>query len=243
MKKLLMISVFFNISFIILIGSMITREGDVSCLKTKSRSEKPIEIKEKPYWYYKNYLHWKERKSLYEILPNDSSEIIFLGNSITFGCEWAELFSNPKIKNRGIGGDNTEGILERLTEITESKPEKIFIDIGTNDLALDMRISEICKNYSEIIERIKKTTPRTKIYIQSVLPTNNRPERNNDSIIVLNENLKKMANEKSAKYINLFDDFLDTKGNLNMELSYDGLHLKGQGYCTWKRLIEKDVNN
>ncbi|RIH65421.1 G-D-S-L family lipolytic protein [Mariniphaga sediminis] len=241
MKKILAFSIILNISFLILFSYEIYKKGGSPYLKNKFRSEKPDLLSEKPYWYYKKYQHWKETKSLYDILPNDSNEIVFVGNSITFGCEWAELFSNPKIKNRGIGGDNTEGLLERLTEITESNPDKIFLSIGTNDLALNIRISEICANYEKIINRINKSTPKTKIYIQSVLPTNNHPERNNDSIIVLNNNLKKIADKKSAKYINLFDSFLNPDGNLNMELSFDGLHLKGQGYLIWKKLIESDV--
>lgn len=243
MKKILVISVLLNFCLFALFGYMIYKKGGATYLKAKFSVVNKNSIKEKTGWYYKNYQHWKETKSLYDILPNDSNEIVFVGNSITFGCEWSELFSNPKIKNRGIGGDNTEGVLERLTEITESKPDKIFINIGTNDLGLDMRIQEIVKNYREILDRIKQSTPKTKVYIESVLPTNNHPERNNDSIRVLNKQLEKLANEKSAKYLNLFDSFLDKNGNLNMDVSLDGLHLTGQGYLIWKKLIENDVND
>ena len=241
MKKILMTSVILNIIFLILLGYVFSKKNGVIYLKTKLGMGN--KASEKPYWYYKNYQHWKETKSLYDVLPKDSNEIIFLGNSITYGCEWAELFRNPGIKNRGIGGDNTEGILERLTEITESKPDKIFIEIGTNDLALNMRIDEICNNYGKIIDRIKLSSPGTKVYIQSVLPTCDNLERSNDSIVVLNKRLKNISNEKSVKYLNLFDGFTDSNGKLDMKLSYDGLHLNGQGYLIWKKIIEKDVNN
>ena len=43
-----------------------------------------------------------QRRSLFEVLPVLSSDIVFLGNSITDGCEWAELFNNRHVKNRGI---------------------------------------------------------------------------------------------------------------------------------------------
>ena len=46
--------------------------------------------------------HYHLKKSVFETMPNEKGEIIFLGNSITAGVEWAELFNNPKIKNRGI---------------------------------------------------------------------------------------------------------------------------------------------
>ena len=48
---------------------------------------------------------------------------------------WSEIFQNPNIKNRGISGDVTEGILYRINEITESQPLQVFLMIGTNDLA------------------------------------------------------------------------------------------------------------
>ena len=46
-----------------------------------------------------------QRATLFEELPVTSSDIIFLGNSITNGAEWAELFKNKHVKNRGISGD------------------------------------------------------------------------------------------------------------------------------------------
>ena len=67
-------------------------------------------------------------------MPDTPNEIIMLGNSITDGCEWSELFQNSNIKNRGISGDITEGVLYRLDEVTRSKPAKVFLLIGINDL-------------------------------------------------------------------------------------------------------------
>lgn len=184
--------------------------------------------------------HYFSKKRNDILTPN---LIIFVGNSITQGCNWAELFSNPRIINRGVGGDTSKGILNRLPEIVNSKPDKIFLDIGTNDLGKNIRIEEIIKNYEEVINLIQYSSPTTRIYVQSVLPTNNHPERSNDSIIALNSQIKELAERKSVKYINLFDSYLDTNGSLRMELSYDGLHLKRLGgYEIWKSLIEKDVN-
>jgi len=236
MKKLLTISIILNIIFILLSGYLALEKGGLSYIKSK------IGI-EKPYWYWKNFEHWNIEKSMYEIMPNDSSEIVFVGNSLIYRCNWAELFSNPRIKNRGIEGDNTEGILARLSEITESKPEKIFINTGTNDLALKMPVSEIYINYEKIIDQILETTPATKIYIQNVLPINNSPGRSNDLIIELNKKLEELAFNKSLKYINLHDRFIDEEGNLKQELTIDGLHLNPKGYLLWKQLIENTVND
>ena len=43
---------------------------------------------------------YEQRATLFEELPVTSKDIIFLGNSITNGCEWAELFQNKNVKRR-----------------------------------------------------------------------------------------------------------------------------------------------
>lgn len=186
------------------------------------------------------YYHKKEH---FELLPNTENEIVFLGNSITDGAEWAELFQNPNIKNRGIGGDDTDGVLERLTEVTSSKPKQLFIMIGTNDLAYGKTVDYINKNYIKILEAINEQSPNTDIYIQSILPVddiihNTRP---NKHIIEINSFLKQLCVEKSINYIELTPLFADAHGKLNKAYSIDGLHLNGQGYLMWKKEIEKFI--
>lgn len=41
---------------------------------------------------------YEQRATLFEELPVTSRDIIFLGNSITNGCEWGELFQNTYVK-------------------------------------------------------------------------------------------------------------------------------------------------
>lgn len=244
MKKVfIVLSFILNIAFIIFFFYLVQQRGGIPFLIEQFADEvREDRYKSKPDWYFMNSGNWEAMRSLYEILPNDTGEIIFVGNSITYGCQWAELFSNPRVKNRGINGDNTEGVLERLAEITESDPSKIFIEIGTNDLLLGMKISEICTNYQEIIERIESASPGTTIYIQSLLPVNSDRIRNNDSIKVLNHRLAELALAKGTEYINLFDKFTDLKGNLDMRLSEDGLHLNGAGYQVWRDVIKDFIN-
>lgn len=83
----------------------------------------------------KHTTFYDQRATLFEVLPTSKKDIIFLGNSITNGGEWAELIGNPHVKNRGISGDRTDGILDRLHVITKGKPAKIFLLIGINDLS------------------------------------------------------------------------------------------------------------
>jgi len=192
--------------------------------------------------------YYLQKKSLFELLPNDQNEIIFLGNSITDGCEWSELFQNPLIKNRGISGDITDGVLARLNEVTESEPSKIFLMIGVNDLARGRSVDSILINYREIVSKIRQTTPNTELFLQSVLPVNAEyPRFNNhvnksDSILIMNQRLQAIASEYGLTYIDLHGSFKNRDGQLDPAYSNDGLHLTGPGYLLWKKLINPYVS-
>ncbi|MFZ5938993.1 MAG: GH92 family glycosyl hydrolase [Bacteroidota bacterium] len=187
------------------------------------------------------YYHKKEH---FELLPDTEHEIIFLGNSITDNAEWAELFRNPNIKNRGIGGDDTDGVLERLPEVLSSKPDKIFIGIGTNDLAYLKSKEHVMENYRLILDRIASESPDTKVYIQSILPTEDAIHifRKNSDIMELNRQLEALAGSRGLVYIDLFTPFSTPEHKLNLKYSIDGLHLNGKGYELWKDIIVKYVN-
>ena len=190
--------------------------------------------------------YYEQKKTIFEMLPNDKDEIIFLGNSITEGCEWNELFNDSRIKNRGISADVAEGILLRLDEVIESKPLKIFIMIGINDLDFGYSIEEILQYYKQILKKIKKDSPQTSTYIQSVLPVNKSfgkfSDYHNlsDDIVKLNKELEKLAGELDLEYINLYDSFL-LNDQLDPKYTNDGLHLTGEGYLLWKKLLAQYI--
>ena len=71
--------------------------------------------------------YYDQRRSLFEVLPIRSSDIVFLGNSITDGGEWAELFDNRHVRNRGISGDQTGWMLGRLDPILAGHPKRLFL--------------------------------------------------------------------------------------------------------------------
>lgn len=189
--------------------------------------------------------YYYHKKNLFEQLPNAENEIILLGDSITDGNEWAELFGNPRLKNRGISGDVTDGVLYRLDEVTESKPEKIFIMIGVNDLARDRSVDYVLSHYEELIDRIKQDSPDTKIYIQSILPVNDDYEQfsshvdKTPEIKESNRRLQQLAEERGLTYIDLFEDMSVEGDKLNPDYTEDGLHLNGNGYLVWKSEIEQ----
>ncbi len=187
---------------------------------------------------------YEHRTTIFEGLADTPSEIIFLGDSISEACEWAELFENKNVKNRGIAGDLTEGVLLRLPEVLSSKPDKIFLMIGVNDL-ISNDPAHVLKNYRKIIEKIQSESPQTNLFVQSLLPVNNDLRKTmikNEDILQINQELKVMAQNFKVKYIDLYSELKDDTGKLDAKYTVDGIHLNGPAYLKWKSVIQEDVN-
>ena len=190
-----------------------------------------------------------QRATLFEELPVTSSDIIFLGNSITNGGEWTELFDNPHVKNRGISGDVCMGVYDRLDAILKGSPAKIFLLIGINDVDRGASADTIVERIGMIVDKIRKDSPSTKIYLQSVLPVSDHYKMFNghtsrwEVVPEINKGLVRLAADRGVKYIDLYSHFIDnTTGKMNIEYTNDGLHLLGKGYKKWVGIVKPYVD-
>ena len=175
--------------------------------------------------------------------PKAKTDIVFLGNSITAGTDWAKLLNLPQAKNRGISGDITYGVLARLQEVIDGKPAKIFILIGINDISRNIPDSLILENYQKMISRIRKGSKKTEIYFNTLLPVNSSFEKfknhygKDEHILYLNSEIRKLA-AKKVTVIDLYPQFLDQNNHLRAELTKDGLHLIPAGYQVWAEFLK-----
>lgn len=185
--------------------------------------------------------YYRQKVSLFNILPVDTGSVIFFGDSITDIAEWGELFKSTKVKNRGVSGDVSLGLLNRLSEVTRHLPSKVFIMIGINDIANNVPDSNIVNNIKTIIQRIRKESPVTKIFVQSILPTNNgftdfkRHQDKQEHIVAVNNKLKQLAIQNQLVYIDLYSKMLDREAKLDTRYTNDGLHLTAAGYMVWMK--------
>lgn len=100
-----------------------------------------------------------QKRSLFEQLPIRGNDIVFLGNSITDGGEWAELFNNRHVKNRGISADRSGWLLDRLDPIINGHPKKLFLMIGTTiwpSASRPKRSPPMSKNCSTVSPRSRR---------------------------------------------------------------------------------------
>lgn len=169
----------------------------------------------------------------------NKNTIVFLGNSITKVGKWQELIPDQNIINKGISGDITTGVLARLDDCLVARPEKIFVMIGINDLKIGKVIDTITANQKRIIEKIKRLSPKTKIYMQSTLPVNESmladiyKRLNNQDIAKMNMALKMVCKQLKVKYIDVQTIMLDENSQLKKSWSTDGLHLRPEAYVAW----------
>ncbi|RRA98001.1 GDSL-type esterase/lipase family protein [Larkinella rosea] len=186
---------------------------------------------------------YKARVDLFRSLPHSRKDVVFLGNSLTFWADWSDMLGDTRYKNRGIPGDMTFGVLERLDEVIQGKPAKVFILIGINDLARNVPDSIIVRNYRRMVRRIKTGSPKTRIYFQTLLPTNDSFQKlkshynKEEHIRFLNSTLKEMAATESFEVIDLHPHFVDETGKLRKEYTWDGVHLTLAGNRKWAEVL------
>jgi lysophospholipase L1-like esterase len=185
------------------------------------------------------------RTAKFEAEPVVTGRIIFFGNSITQGGDWARLTGDSTVLNRGIGGDVTFGLRHRLPDITVRQPSKLFILIGINDISRDIPNAVIAANYRAIIDEVHSASPTTTIYVQSILPVNpdvpNFPQHYDKGahVLAVNRLLRAVARETHAHYVDLHPLFLDARGRLDARYTGDGLHLNALGYQRWVDYLKK----
>ncbi len=184
----------------------------------------------------------------YELL-NQSAEhnqVVFIGDSIVELFPTYELFANQKkiVYNRGISGDTSDKMLERLEKnALNIKPEVVCILIGTNDIARDIDHSIIIDNISKSIDKCKENGVK-RIIINGLLPVhkdinkNMVGKRTNQEIKELNQKLSSLAVSKNVLFVDFNNVIADEDGNFDKELTYDGLHPNALGYVKMAETLQ-----
>jgi len=187
--------------------------------------------------------YYLQRVRLFDVMPIQKDDVVFIGNSITDGAEWSEMFNDLHIKNRGISGDITSGILHRWQQIVEAKPKKVFLMIGTNDLARSASPDSVVKNILLAADYLKQESPVTQLYIQSILPVTDYYKKfgghtsKASQILEANAKLQSAAAAHQYTYIDIHSAFINAAGKMDEGYTNDGLHLVGEGYMLWKHLV------
>src|SRR5262249_12611506 len=171
--------------------------------------------------------------------------VLFLGDSITQGWGgakevWEKSFGPLKPANFGIGGDQTQHVLWRITEGKELEgiqPKSIVLMIGTNNMGGNLP-EQIADGVTAIVKELNKQRPKAKVLLLGIFPRSAKPtDAVRDKIKLVNERIAKLDDGKQVYYLDIGAKFLDKDGNLTKEIMPDYLHLSKQGYQIWADAI------
>lgn len=192
---------------------------------------------------YQSTAHYNKRVAAFAPLNDiDSTTVVMLGNSLTENAgDWAgRIGTSLRVANRGIIGDNTTGMRERLCQIVPHRPLAIFLMAGINDMSHDMPAQQVAAKVIALIDTIRRQAPTTRLYVQSILPINETNGRwkslvgRTDDIPWANMLIRAYCESNAITYVDIFHRM--TRGRSNMlrtELTTDGLHLSADGYKIW----------
>lgn len=181
------------------------------------------------------------RLQLFNVINQTAKKnaIVFFGDSLTDFFPIQDFFPDQVIYNRGIAGDTTKDLLQRLDNIIEIAPSKIFIQIGTNDLGKAKSPDKIVRNIVKLYQTLQDKIPGVKLYAISLYPVSHHKMwlspiiagiRSNKRIREVNFMLKRVCEEKNIPYIDLHSKLEDKKGRIHRHYTLEGLHISGLGY-------------
>jgi len=185
-----------------------------------------------------NNIYYEHKVSQFQQLSKQADKkILMLGDSITERGLWSELTNRNDIVNRGISGDTTSGVLDRLDNLNPNLIEA-FIMIGINDLLIGQSVEFIFDNYTKIIIKLEKIG--IKPIIQSTLYVGSNAKIINQRVKQLNNLLRDYAKKNNIQFIDL-NIKLAPDGVLLEKYSLDGLHLNDKGYVEWSKILKSYI--
>lgn len=180
----------------------------------------------------------RHRENVFYALPVKHKNIVFIGNSITNMHEWREAFGSQLILNRGVSGAVSDEVLRNIAAYISGKPRKIFLMIGINDFVGDRLNDPVhtFTNVRKIIRYIQKASPRSELYVQSILPST-RQKLKLSTIEECNRLIADYCKQADVPFIDLYHRLTDI-GVSNPEYTFDGLHPTAKSYSIWCHAIE-----
>lgn len=188
------------------------------------------QIREKERWqaefeqYYaqalKNYEYENEQYEDFEV------DVAFIGDSLTAGYDVAHYYPEYLTVNRGIGGETTKGLKNRLdVSVLDLSPKVCVMLIGGNNL------DTMFEDYEQILISFKEQIPETKIVLVSLTSMGGDWARKNQLAAYNNVKIKLLVEKYDYEFVDLYTPLFDINtGEIKAEYTTDGAHQTPQGY-------------
>ena len=123
---------------------------------------------------------------------------------------------------------------------------KVYLSLGINELGIH-RDGRFYDSYCAAIDEIRKVQPNAVIYIQGLIPLNekqveeyngNKYGLSNEHLRIYNDLMRQAAEEKQVVYLDLYSEFADENGALPEGVSRDGVHLVKDACKQWLEYLK-----
>lgn len=154
-------------------------------------------------------------------------DVAFIGDSLTDGYDLATYYPQYVTANRGIGGDTTFGLEERLqVSLYDLKPKVVVMLIGANNM------DSMFENYESILKSLKENLSESKIVLLSLTAMGGEHwGRKNQLAAYNNVSIKLLAEKYGYAYVDLFSALYDVSiGEVYEGYTIDGGHFTHEGY-------------
>lgn len=185
--------------------------------------------------------NWEERhNAILKLNQTEPTKVLMIGNSITHnwggkplnnrikGADaWQKYLEPFQARNFGFGWDRVENVLWRVyhDELDGISPDKIIINIGTNNLHLNTD-DEIIQGLKLLAQAIQTQQPKAKITLLGIYPRREQENR----VVTLNQGIQALAQSIGVGYANIGKPLLLKTGKIDEKMFSDGLHPNAAGY-------------
>ena len=191
-------------------------------LPEKREEEKRNEI-------FRGYYNAKLEQYARENAEYDDYEVdvAFIGDSLTDGYDLSTYYPQYVTANRGIGGDTTYGLQERLqVSLYDLKPKVVVMLIGANNM------DTMLQNYESILQDLRQNLPDSKIVLLSLTAMGGEHwGRKNQLAAYNNVSIKLLAERYEYEFVDLYSVLYDVSiGEVYEGYTTDGGHFTPLGY-------------
>lgn len=183
---------------------------------------------------------WTQRHNTLKSLDKSSTQLLFLGDSITHRWEedgidiWQQYFEQYGALNMGFNGDKTQNLLWRINDgaLKGMSPKYTILLIGTNNVSSNTAL-ETSEGIIANILKITEELPKTNVIVVNLFPRGTARSSARRFTQEVNELLNDQVLVGNIELLNINDIFLDNKNEIPLEIMADGLHLTAEGYQIW----------
>ncbi|MFN8345714.1 MAG: SGNH/GDSL hydrolase family protein [Spirosomataceae bacterium] len=192
---------------------------------------------------------WEDRHNeMLKLNQTEPSKILLIGNSIMHNWggkplnnrikgadSWQKYLEPLLVRNFGFGWDRVENVLWRVyhDELEGIAPEKIVINIGTNNLHLNTD-EEIVQGLKWLVQAVRMRQPKAKVILMGIYPRREQEAR----VVALNKGIQALAKSEGVDFEDIGKKLLLKSGKIDEQFFSDGLHPNAAGYEVLSKEIE-----